>query len=96
MNKNKNVEFPSFATEEMYMFGVTVTEALILLTFMTVVVLTQKILIPLGAAFLIWRSYKLYKEKGQSNIVIQAAYRLGLFVPKSHIFPEPSTDSFRE
>lgn len=96
MINNNDVEFPAFATEEMYVFGMTVLEAFILMGTMLVVVLTRYLVVPIIVGFVLWRIYKLYKEKGQANIGFQLAYRAGLLVPKSHLFPEPGVNSFRE
>lgn len=95
MKQNSNIEFPGFATEEMYVFGITMSEAALIIGTMGLVLVTHKIILPFIAGFALWRMYKLYKEKGQSNILFQLAYKFGFYVPKSHLFPEPEVDSFR-
>lgn len=95
MKSQSNVEFPRFANEEMYFFGITLSEAAIIVGSMFMVVLTHKVVLSLVGGFVAWRAYKAYKDKGQANILFQLAYRSGAYVPKSHLFPEPGIDSFR-
>jgi hypothetical protein len=95
MEGAKNVEFPGFATEETYVFGITLTEAGIFIGSMGGIFLTHKVILPLAIGFGLYKLYKLYKEKGQTNIIAQLAYKYGVYVPESHIFPEPEVDSFR-
>jgi type IV secretory pathway VirB3-like protein len=96
MSGDKRVEFPKFATEEMHVFGMTMTEAGILAGSMSGVVLTRQLIVSAFIGFVLWRIYLWYKDKGQTNIALQLVYRLGFYVPKSHVFPEPKVDSFRE
>jgi hypothetical protein len=96
MASGKQVEFPKYATEEMYLFGMTVTEAVLVLGGMASIVVTRQIILSIVVfAALRWLYIK-YKEKGQNNIALQLAYKQGLIVPKSHLFPEPKVDAFRE
>jgi hypothetical protein len=95
MKENTNVEFPGFASEETYIFGLTMSEAALFIGTMGGVFVTRQVIIPAFIGIALWRMYKLYKEKGQANILAQLAYRFGIYVPDSHIFPEPEVDSFR-
>jgi hypothetical protein len=96
MSADKEVEFPKFATEESYVYGFTLTEAVLVLGGMGAIVITRQILLSAAITFLLWRVYIWYRDKGQSNIAMQLAYKAGFIVPKSHIFPEPNVDAFRE
>ena len=95
MKQQSNVQFPGFATEEMYVFGITMSEAILIIGTMGLVLATHKVVLPFIGGITLWRMYRLYKEKGQSNILFQLAYKFGLYVPESHLFPEPEVDSFR-
>lgn len=88
--------FPGYADEEQMVFGLTASQAGILFGSLGFIVLTRMVLLGFVIGVVLWFTYTKYKELGQKNIVMQIAYRSGLYVPKSHIFSEPGADSFRE
>lgn len=96
MEQRSGVDFPTHADEEQMVYGLTISQAMIIFGTLGLIILTRQFLLFLIIGYVCWKSYGLYKEKGQSNILVQLMYRWGLFVPKSHLFPEPELDSFRE
>jgi len=95
-DETNGVEFPTHADEEQMVYGLTISQAMILFGTLGLIILTRQIILFLVVGYVAWKSYGIYKDKGQSNILIQLLYRWGLFIPKSHLFPEPTLDSFRE
>lgn len=88
--------FPSYADEEQMVFGMTMSQAIIVFGTLFLIVLTRMVLVCFIVGVVLFFLYNKYKEVGQKNIIMQLAYRFGFYVPKSHIFAEPGADSFRE
>lgn len=95
MSENTSGLFPTHADEEQMVFGVTMSQFIIIFGTLFLILLTRMFLICTVVGVVLWFFYKKYKEVGQKNIIMQLAYKSGIYVPKSHIFSEPGVDSFR-
>lgn len=87
--------FPTHADEEQMVYGVPMGKFIILAGSLGLLLITRMVILSFAIGFVLYYSYSAYKEAGQKNIIWQIAYKIGLYVPKSHIFAEPSEDSFR-
>lgn len=95
MSDNRAGMFPTHADEEQMVFGVTMSQFIIIFGTLFLILLTRMFLVCTVIGIVLWVFYKKYKEIGQKNIIMQLAYKFGIYVPKSHIFSEPGVDSFR-
>ena len=96
MSEHKAGLFPTHADEEQMVYGLTMNQAIIIFGAIGFIAVTRMVLVGVVLGFVAWKFYSKYREHGQRNIVMQLAYKIGLYVPKSHIFAEPGIDSFRE
>jgi type IV secretory pathway VirB3-like protein len=96
MFDRSGVDFPSEADEEQMVYGLTISQAMIIFGSLGLLILTRQIIVCTVLGFLFWKVYGFYRERGQANILVQVLYKFGIVVPRSHLFPEPSVDAFRE
>lgn len=96
MAQEDDLRFPNYADEEQMVGPLTVSEAGIIVGTIFFIILTKQFFLILILGFIVWKGYQVFKETGSSNAIRQMIYKLGLSVPRSHLFNEPSISEFRE
>lgn len=91
-----DLRFPNFADEEQMVGPMTVSEAFIITFTIFLLILTKMFIACVMFGCILWYGYQQFREKSSANALLQMCYRVGLIVPKSHLFPEPSIVEFRE
>lgn len=92
----EDLTFPNYADEERMVSVFTVTEITIIVGSVLFFLLVREFIIALAIGFILWNAYQLFKENSSSNVLMQLAYKFGLYIPKSHLFPAPNVKEFRE